>query len=379
MTRKTKILMLSVNSNLMDGINRHILNIAPGLNKQGNFEVAVCTIMPHGEFHIALEQNGVETFALGYPNGHALGIIKAFHRVMKQYKPDIIHSHVMALMERLYLAYNAHGVKIVETIHGISDAKTTFSFRDRVENLIHALSPINFSARCYISNGVRAALEDSLSAVPVNKVCYNPVEFSVISNKDHKLHDMLSIPHNTPIIGTSCRISYVKQPTIFTETMCLVLREEPSAHAVVMGEGDAGIIQKCKKIVTSYDVENRFHWMGYQKDAPTLVRDLNCFVMTSISEGMPTSLLECFACKTPVAILEGEGGLKDIMLLHTDSHPILLHSSQDDYIGLSHEIAALLSNPNKSKSMADNAFKIGKKVFGLENVVDELAKLYINL
>lgn len=50
--------MLSVNSNLMDGINRHILNVAPSLNSIADIDVAVCTINPKGEFHSELEKKG---------------------------------------------------------------------------------------------------------------------------------------------------------------------------------------------------------------------------------------------------------------------------------------------------------------------------------
>ena len=41
-----RILMLTTNASLQDGINRHILSVAPALNARGGVEVAVCTVMP---------------------------------------------------------------------------------------------------------------------------------------------------------------------------------------------------------------------------------------------------------------------------------------------------------------------------------------------
>ena len=54
-----RILMLTTNASLQDGINRHILSVAPALNARGGVEVAVCTVMPRGEFSVALERAGV--------------------------------------------------------------------------------------------------------------------------------------------------------------------------------------------------------------------------------------------------------------------------------------------------------------------------------
>ena len=44
-----KILMLTTNSSLMDGIHRHILAIASYVNRLGGCEVAVCTAFPRAE------------------------------------------------------------------------------------------------------------------------------------------------------------------------------------------------------------------------------------------------------------------------------------------------------------------------------------------
>lgn len=57
-----RILMLTTSSSLMDGINRHILTLASALNSQSDFEVAICTVMPYGEFHLALEKKWYKSF-----------------------------------------------------------------------------------------------------------------------------------------------------------------------------------------------------------------------------------------------------------------------------------------------------------------------------
>lgn len=282
----------------------------------------------------------------------------------------------MAVMERFYISYIRRDLKIVETIHGISDPKTNLTIRDRIEKFLIKYSPIHVSARCYISKGVQDKLINNLSLADISDVCYNPIEFPPLQPKQYRLHSLLNLSNETQIIGTSCRISFVKNPQAFTEVMAKVLYIMPKVHAVVMGNGDKDIIDECIKILNNYDVNNRFHWLGYQKDAPTLVRDLDCFVMTSRSEGLPTSLLECFANGTPVAMLEGEGGLKDIALLNSTNEPIVVQSPHDDLGKLSEKIINLLNDQDQSLKQAENAYLIGKKNFDITNVASHLSTIY---
>lgn len=368
--------MLTTNASLMDGINRHILSIAGALNRSESCEVAVCTVMPSGDLNESLKNAGVKVYSLGYHNGHAFGVMRAFSKVVKDFRPDIIHSHVLAIMERIYISYFGRGIKFIETIHGIGDTKERISLRDRVENLLLRLSPIKVAARCFVSEGVRDALHDSLGATEVSEVSYNPIEFDKAPLRSFRLHDVLALSHSSQIIGTACRISSVKNPKAFTEIMCRVLSDIPETHAVVIGDGDCHIIAECKRLVESYGVADRFHWMGYRVDAPELISGMSCFVMTSLSEGLPTSVLECFIARTPVAMLHGGGGLKDIVNLSMSQKPIVLHAPSDAGDVLAKMIVRLLQDDSAATELATNAFEIGASTFSLSAVAEQLQEIY---
>lgn len=368
--------MLTTNASLMDGINRHILSVASSLNQLPDCEVVVCTVMPWNELNEALSENNVKSYAWGFPHGHDYKILSAFKEIVCELKPDVIHIHVLSIMERIYLSFLGRKIPLVETIHGISDSKSEKSLRDKLESMICNLSPLHIAARCYVSKGVKDVLQDSVSLCAINEVSYNPISFAVDQKTTPKLRSELSLSPDTLLVGTACRISYVKNPQAFTEVMCLVLSKNTSVHAVVIGDGDRAIIAECHKIVEKYGCLDRFHWLGYRKDAPSLVSELDCFVMTSRSEGMPTAVLECFASRTPVAMLHGNGGLKDIIDLNSNTKPIVLHSPSDTYEDLANQISHLLRNDSESKMLTDNAFDIGRKNFSLEAVTHQLHEIY---
>lgn len=373
-----RILMLTTNSSLMDGINRHILAISTALNSKDDFEVAVCIVNPRGELNDALEEQGVKAYSLNAANGHDWHILKSYYRVIKTYQPDIVHIHVMAIMERIISSLFFRRIKYVSTVHGIRDKVEHVSVRMRFESAVKKFFPTHSTAICFISDGVRRALSMTYPSI-YSEVIYNALPFKSITPSRFQLHQLLNLLVTTPIIGTSCRIANVKNPEAFTKVMCKVLTNIPESHAVIIGDGDEDLKKKCNEIVRQYKVENRFHWLGYRRDAPQLVQDLNCFVMTSICEGLPTSLLECMAIKTPIAFLEGEGGLQDLAQYNKMEGPIGVTAAPGNIEEFANKITKLIQDPALARQYAERAYVVGKKYFDIESVANKLAQLYIKV
>ena len=81
-----RVLFLTSNSSLADGISRHILNICSYLATQKEkVEVAVCITHFRGDLSDALEKNGIKVYHLEAPNGHSLKIISHFNQVIDDF------------------------------------------------------------------------------------------------------------------------------------------------------------------------------------------------------------------------------------------------------------------------------------------------------
>jgi len=98
--------------------------------------------------------------------------------------------------------------------------------------------------------------------------------------------------------------------------------------------------------------------------------------LTSISEGLPTSILEAMASKTPFAMMEGNGGLKDIADINKTEGPIGIVVPKDDVEPLTNGICKLLDNPNYAENLAAKAFELGRKHFDVNNVCMQLYHIY---
>lgn len=372
-----KILMLTSNNTLQDGINRHILTIAPAIQALGRDEVAVCITSPYGELNVALETKGIKTFSLSASNGHDLRIWRRFGKVLNTYRPDVIHGHVISLFVGIYLRYRWSHIPIVKTVHGITDVESGIrkkSWRDYVEQrFVSRVCSPKIAHYIYISEGVRRFLKDTKGFVIHNPMSFTP---AIEAQKD-ALRDLLGLSSKTQIIGTACRLSIVKCPELLTHVMCAILKERPSIHAVVCGDSaDNGLMSDLRNIVNKAGVASRFHWLGYRKDAPSLIRSYDCFIMTSWTEGMPTALLEAMATKTPIAFMRGLGGLLDLEEWNKKDGPFAVVGNRDQCQAFIHGIIRLLDHPQERILYTERAFAVGKKRLDLTRIVSQLQEIY---
>lgn len=374
-----KILMLVTGNSLQDGVNRHVLAVAPAVNDVADCEVAVCTISEPGAFTDALEKAGVRTFALGCPHGHDLRLLPRFGRVMRTFRPDVVHAHNYALALRLSMSLFHRRTPVVATCHGITDldsgVRSKVTLRDRLDALVGRLLPGQSCGTIFISRGVRQFYGDTTSPV-----IYNPMRFAAEAAarpRPTALHAELGLAAGVPLVGTACRVSPPKKPLAFTAVLCDVLRAVPSAHAVVCGtSADARLMQTLRDRVAAAGVTERFHWLGYRPDAPRVTAELDCFVMTSATEGLPTALLEAMSVCTPVAFLRGKGGLIDLDELNAREGPFAAVADADDLGGLARQVVDLLGDAAKARAFAARAFDVGSRAFSLEAARDALVAAY---
>ena len=101
--------------------------------------------------------------------------------------------------------------------------------------------------------------------------------------------------------------------------------------------------------------------------------------MTSIWEGLPTSLLECMAIKTPIAFLEGAGGLQDLVQYNKMEGPIGVTAVPGNIEEFANKITKLIQDPVMARQYAERAYVVGKKYFDIESVADKLVQLYIKI
>jgi len=369
-----RILMIVTANSLLDGVNRHILAMASGLNKLDGVSVAICTVFPWGELHKEIVNKGIPAYAMDGSSGHSIKILGRFRKILKEFSPNIIHAHTIPFCVRLYLNIFRKTAKVVVTYHGLGRI-------GNLERFINRLLYIKIDGCIYVSNGVKDFYQCKNKNIPNHAVIYNPI---AICNtkvekercKSRELCAELGVLPSQKIIGTACRIAQIKRPLFFIEVMIQVLILNSNVCAVIIGDGDKDLQEQMKARVIKAGLSNRVFFMGYRADARTLISDFDIFVVTSTSEGMPTAVLEAMSSGVPVVFSKGRGGLMDLEKINQEFE-FGVFTDSDDLMGMANSINHLLMNDlSKYNRLSSSAQFVCETIFSVDIVSKQVAGFY---
>jgi glycosyltransferase involved in cell wall biosynthesis len=114
--------------------------------------------------------------------------------------------------------------------------------------------------------------------------------------------------------------------------------------------------------------------LGARADIPVLLNALDIFVLPSLSEGLPMSVLEAIACGLPVVATE-VGGMPEVVV---HGHTGLLVSSQD-VEQLTAALVTLIQQPGLRRRLGRQGRARAVAHFSLQRMVHDYQLLYESL
>jgi glycosyltransferase involved in cell wall biosynthesis len=267
-------------------------------------------------------------------------------KVVKDFKPDIIHSHTFKagfLTRLMYLK-----IPKIHTFHGhlLQDPEfSNFSLRVIV-NLERMLALVT---KKLVTVGEQVALD--LQEVGIGqKNRYVSIgselgEMKFSSRADAKSKFLIS---DKPCILWMARVVPVKNPSLLLE----VARLLPQYEFLMCGDGS--MLESLLEVLPG-----NLRALGWQ-EATDVMPCADLFLSTSLNEGMPYSILEARACGLPVIAVHA-GAIKELVNDGEDGFLVTADANE-----IAKKILVLLENPEK------------RIIFGERARQDSLEKISIN-
>ncbi len=119
------------------------------------------------------------------------------------------------------------------------------------------------------------------------------------------------VPQTIGLIG---RVVSIKDIKTFIKAMRITVNRLPRAQGWIIGpqEEDPAYTQECKSLVESLELEDNIVFTGFRQVEEVLPQ-LGAVTLTSVSEGMPLSVIEAFAAGVP-AVLTDVGAARQLVL-----------------------------------------------------------------
>ena len=111
-----------------------------------------------------------------------------------------------------------------------------------------------------------------------------------------ELRERFGIPQDAPLFGSVGRLAEAKNPLFQIRTFAEILKLEPSAYYLMVGDGD--MRQQVEALVRELGLEDRVIMPGYLPDPAPVYSALDCFLMPSLFEGLAIVRIEsqCARC-----------------------------------------------------------------------------------
>ncbi|MGG7066824.1 glycosyltransferase [Bifidobacterium catenulatum subsp. catenulatum] len=233
--------------------------------------------------------------------------VKAWLRIrglIKKIKPDILHCHSSkAGIIGRSAAFGRHVPKVFYTPHAYAfqawefseSKKRFFAFLERMCS--HFLTTCTFS----VSKGERdIALQNRIDKPDKFKVVYNGIPDITLPSRDEALEmlGLSDLPHGAVVIGSTVRLAKQKDPMTFVRIAKTVVEHNPLAHFVCVGDGN--LQDDVSRFVADHGLGSNVHLLGYRDDAERIVTAFDVYLLTSLYEGLPYSLVEALRAGVPI-------------------------------------------------------------------------------
>jgi len=286
---------------------------------------------------------------------------------VRQLRPDVIHAH------------DPHGVAMASLALSLStgavgDAPALVASR-RVDFHLKGNSFSRWKYRqvdCFIaaSEAIRQMLV--ADGVPADRTVtvHEGIDLDhVRAAPPVNVHEAFWLPHHAPVVGNVAALVPHKGQRYLVEAAHLVIQEMPDVRFVILGEGE--LREHLEKQVHEHHLEKHVLLPGFRLDVLGCIKGFDLFVMSSVTEGLGTSLLDAMACARPIVATRA-GGIPEIV---EDGVNGLLVPPRDAH-ALARAIVDALADEGLRQRLGAAGFERVRERFTVDRMVAETASVY---
>jgi len=238
---------------------------------------------------------GLRTVALNPSGEFDLQAGWQLYRILRSIEPEVVHVHdpmgvaLMAMALKFQPRLAPRPLIVASRRVDFHLKKNAFSrWKYRHIDVFIAVSSV--IARMLAEDGIPAdRIEVVHDGVPIGTIDKTPAA---------DVHKELWLPHGAPIIGNVAALVPHKGQKDLIAAAARVVRAVPDARFVILGEGE--LRPTLEQQVRSLGLERHVFLPGFRPDALSLQKSFDIFVMSSITEGLGSAMLDALACGTPV-------------------------------------------------------------------------------
>jgi L-malate glycosyltransferase len=315
-----------------------------GLRQRG--DRAVLVAHPDGELFKRMSE-GLDLVPLAPRHEVDLGAAWRLSRVLKQYNPDVIQAH------------DPHGVAMAATVD-FHIARNSFS-RWKYGQVDRFVAITDAIIEMLVGDGIpREKITLVHEGVDVERIVGLPAA---------DVHAECYLPVHAPVVGNVAALVPHKGQHFLIEAAAIVVRQVPDVRFVILGDGE--LREELEREVKRKHLERHVFLAGFRGNALELIKSFDVFVMSSVTEGLCTSLVDAMAASKPT-VATTAGGIPEVVV---DGETGFLVPPRDPQ-AMADRLVLLLKDPAMRARMGEAGLARARARFTVERMVEETNAVY---
>ncbi len=365
---RVRVLYLSHEFNV-GGAEEMVLNLVRHLPGD-RYEPIVCAIHAPGPVGKEIEATGKPFRTLGRTPGvfHPLAV-GTIYQYLRETQPDIVHTFLLTASLYGRFAAIAARVPIV-----IGTEVNIYQRKRREHAFAERLLMAGTDAVVASAESVKEFYVKQVGADPDRvEVIYNAVDFGALATGAPRdlLRTRLGLPSNALVAGVIARLTEQKGHRFLIDALAQTPGLD-ALHLLVIGDGP--LRAELQKQAATLGIADRVSFLGSRRDLGDLLSTMDIFVLPSLWEGLPLSLVLAMGAGLPV-VGTAVAGVPEVVQ-HGSTGSIV---PPGDANALGRALLALIESPGERLRLGAAAREYVLPRFGIDQYVKSVSALYERL
>jgi len=351
------------------GAPLHVLQLAGYMLKQGH-EVGLVTA-PEPRMMQEAEALGVRIFS----NPHFVRPVKLWKdlcalwptfRAVRAFNPDLIHAHSTKAGYAARLTCAILRKPVVFTAHGWAFTEGRGLWKRRLLALAERLAAVaTAKVICVSEHDRELALSWKVTKPDQMVVVHNGIDPRLFLEIDGPSPRRELCLEDLPVLTFVGRLAPPKDLLTVLEAM------RGLSKVILLVVGDGELKPQVEKCVKEYGLEGQVQLLGQRSDIPQILAASDVFVLSSLWEGLPYTIIEAMMSGLPV-VATSVGGVPELV---EDGVTGFLVPPKD-YQALAKALQRLLDDPELCHRMGQLGREKALREFTLDRMLRETEKVY---
>jgi sugar transferase (PEP-CTERM/EpsH1 system associated) len=355
------------------GTELGIARLIRGLN--GGFHHRVCAIRGFNEEFVQTQALAGKVCLAGHSTPGFQLVVGRLARLMREFKPDVVHSRNWGAIEAIPAARLARVPVAIHSEHGYEvDMLAGLRLHRRIlRRMAYTAADVVFTVSKELRDYHARQTWFPAERIRVLPNGVDTAKFCPRPNARVEMRRQLGLAEDCIACGAVGRLVAIKDHFTLLQATKILLQCGVPLYLFLVGTGPE-LVNLQRFVAASPELSERIRFIGLTTDVAALLNALDIFVLPSLSEGMSNTLLEAMAAGLPV-LASRVGGNPEIIGEECTSCLF----TAGDVADLSARLEHLAKYPVLRQKLGLAARRRVEKEFSLERMIGRYHDLYLGM